>query len=281
MGWSEQEKFDEPDCLSYPIYLDSGNGTLPVTILNPNWHPQGQDIEGLRMSVYITQLLCTVNIKSIGETYVPPIPDNSLPEETRKIFDEVAQLAQYKRLEFRVGMEGLQDYPICNIPLFNQDPYYRFSLMPFFSGTNNTTDVGCDVHGRGMELKMRMLDPLASPDYLCVIFMGLRRISRALPARSLTYQTSTKLVGLEPTIILNANNRRDNATIINASIPDPINPFGKVAYIKYGDDTGPGKPLYIGKALQINPLIFFAGDVIAYSPSGEEVNLLVEEGTRW
>lgn len=104
-------------------------------------------------SGYITNLVLTVNIKSIPAANFPYIPDDTPPDVLEKILEQVAAEAQFKeiRLLLKKGA-GSPWIEKATIRIFNKEPYYEIDLMPYFSNAN-TIDVASDL-AIGIQVKL-------------------------------------------------------------------------------------------------------------------------------
>lgn len=282
--YSDQERFNFK-VVSILKPITAAEGTNLIEIYNPNWVIAGTD-EGADYSAFITFLTATISIKSLGEASIPPIPESATPEEVQKLLDEVATLTQYKSLKILSGFEGQPVYELCAVPVFNQSPFYRISLMPFWAGTNNTLDVGTNTNGAAEVLYLQMADALQGSDRITIRGSAIRRASKQLDNlnKQIAYQTYQRNVQTEA-VILAANPQRDNATFVNYTMPpalDPdsgqlANPSDYIIWLKKG--SGPGIPINPGgSSYQIRFEDRYKNDVRAYST--KPTLLAVEEGVK-
>lgn len=268
-GDQERFNFDGKSILQ-PI--SSATGTNLVQLLNPNFREVGTD-EGLTYTCFITYLTAVeVRIPSLKEVYIPPIPENAPAEDVQKIFDEVAKLANYKKLELLSGFEGGPVFHVATIPLFYQAPFYRFSLMPFWSGTNNTLDLGTNFNGAAECLYARMIDPLINDDYVFIRGSCIRRPNRRPITKNLIFNSYQRTVQEEATVLASASNR-EYSTFVNYSfVPIGSNSQDYVIWLKRGTDAGAGIPLNPGGSTRV----IQGGDQIkAYSVA--QTQLAIEE----
>lgn len=178
---------------------------------------------GVRYSGFITYLMASLTIKSLPEVSIPPIPESALPEDIRKILEEVAQLTQFKRMSFWARFAGENPSFICSIPIFARNPFYNISLMPFFSGTNNTTDLGHSRDGRPVTLSISVDPPLAAGDSITVWGSAIERVSAVAPPPQekvsyINYNSWQLAIGTSETVVLTANAKRDNAIFVNNTV---------------------------------------------------------------
>lgn len=178
---------------------------------------------GVRYSGFITYLTATITLKSLPEVSIPPIPESALPNDVRRILEEVAQLTQFKRMSFWARFAGENPKFICSIPVFARKPFFNISLMPFFSGTNNTTDVGHSRDGRPVTLSISIDPPLASDDTITVFGSAIERVSAIAPPPQekvsyINYDSWQFAIGPDETIALTANVNRDNAIFVNNTV---------------------------------------------------------------
>lgn len=277
--YSDQERFAFPVRSIIKTILPA-TGTNLVDLYCPTLINALDEVEGVRYAGFITFLTATINIKSIGEVDIPPIPESALPEETQRILDEVSRLVAYKSIRILTRFEGQTPQELCTIPLFNQDPFYRISLMPFYSGTNNTIDVGCSPTGAGEVLSVQMVEPLAGTDKIFIRGSVIERASwkiPKLPQKEVTYQSYQRTVTNDDLIVLAANPKRNNATLINYSDPPATaNWQDYIIWIRQGD--GQGKPLFPrGSSYQITRDNYWSGAV--WARSNLPTQLAVEEGS--
>lgn len=276
--YSDQERFAFP-VKSIISRITANTGTSLVDLYCPSLITPLDGVEGIRYSGFVTFLTATINIKSIGEVDIPPIPESALPEEVQKILDEVSRLVAFKKMRIMTRFEGQTPQEICIVPIFNQNPFYRISLMPYFSGTNNTIDVGCNQSGAGEVLSVQMIDPLAGNDQIFIRGSVIERASFKIPkprTKEVTYQSFQRTVTNDDLVILAANPRRNNATFINYSDPPATaNWQDYIIWIRQGD--GQGKPLFPrGSSYQITRDNYWSGAV--WARSNLPTQLAVEEG---
>jgi hypothetical protein len=259
--------------------ITPADGTNIIDLYSPSWITATDEVEGVRYSGFVTFLTATINIKSLSETDIPPIPESALPEEVQQILEQVALLTQFKNMKIYSRFEGQSALEICTLPLFNQNPFYRISLMPFYSGTNNTIDVGRDKRGAGEVLSVQMVDPLQNNDYIMIRGSVIERATWKRPKASvkeIIYSSYQRTVNSSESTVLEGNVKRNNATFVNYSDPPAgANWNDYVIWIKQG--TGPGKPVSPrGGSYMINRNNFYSGAVKAVS--AQPTLLSVEEG---
>ena len=279
--YSDQDRFNFKNT-SILKTITAADLTNVIDIYSPAWISD-LDSEGTRYSGFITFLTATIEIKSLQPTVIPPIPETALPEDINKILDAVASLSQYRQLRILSRFEGQTPQEVCSIPLFRQDPFYRVSLMPFWAGTNNTVDVGCNETGAGEVLSVQMVQPLQGADR---IFIRGSVIERATwkPPRSpqpqISYTSYVREVNSTQSTVLAGNTKRDNATLVNYSVvPEGGNWADYVIWVRqHSDNQGPGKPIGPGVSLTINHLNYYNGPVWAYSTMPTQLS--VEEGIK-
>ncbi len=277
--FSDQERFDFP-VTSIIKTISPQDDTRLVDLYSPSLITPLDDAVGTRYAGFVTFLTATITIRSIGEVDIPPIPESALPEDVQKILDEVSRLSQFKKMRLMTRFEGRTPQEICTVPLFNQTPFYRISLMPYFCGTNNTIDVGSDKSGAGEVLSLQMIDPLAGSDKIFIRGSVIERASRRLPKpkkTEVTYQSYQRAVTTDESVVLNSNPKRNNATFVNFSDPPATaNWEDYVIWIRQGD--GRGKPLFPrGSSYQINKENYWSGAV--WASSSLPTQLAVEEGS--
>lgn len=277
--YSDQERFAFPVRGILKTIVPS-TGTSLVDLYCPTLINPLDNVEGIRYAGFVTFLTATIAIKSIGEVDIPPIPESALPEEVQKILDEVSRLAAYKSMRILTRFEGQSPQELCTIPLFNQNPFYRISLMPFYAGTNNTIDVGCNQSGAGEVLSVQMTDPLAGNDRIIIRGSVIERASWKIPKppqKEIAYQSYQRTVTSDELVVLNANPRRNNATFTNYSDPPrTANWQDYIIWIRQGD--GQGKPLFPrGSSYQITRDNYWSGTV--WARSNVPTQLAVEEGS--
>lgn len=280
--YSDQDRFNFKNT-SILKTITAADGTNVIDIYSPAWI-SNLDSEGSRYSGFITFLTATIEIKSLQPTIIPPIPETALPEDINKILDAVASLSQYRQLKMLSRFEGQTAQEVCSIPLFRQDPFYRVSFMPFWAGTNNTVDVGCNESGAGEILSVQMVQPLQSGDRIFIRGSVIERATWKPPRPTqpqIAYSSHNREVSSSPTIVLAGNIKRDNATFVNYSVvPEGANWIDYVVWIRQNSETqGPGKPISpLGGSLEINTNNYYNGPVWAYS--NMPTQLSVEEGVR-
>ncbi len=277
--YSDQERFSFPvKSIIKTIVPSSGTGLIDLycpTLINPL-----DNVEGIRYAGFVTFLTATISLKSIGEVDIPPIPESALPEEVQKILDEVSRLAAYKSMKILTRFEGQTPQELCTIPLFNQNPFYRISLMPFYAGTNNTIDVGCNQSGAGEVLSVQMMQPLAGNDRIIIRGSVIERASWKIPKppqKEIVYQSYQRTVTSDELVVLSGNPKRNNATFTNYSDPPrTANWQDYIIWIRQGD--GQGKPLFPrGSSYQITRDNYWSGAV--WARSNVPTQLAVEEGS--
>ena len=277
--YSDQDRFNFP-VKSIIKTISPSTGTSIVDLYSPSLITPFDEVEGVRYAGFVTFLTATVDIKSIGEVDIPPIPESALPEEVQKILDEVSRLASYKSARILTRFEGESSQEICTLPVFNQSPFYRISLMPFYSGTNNTIDVGCNQAGAGEVLSVQMIDPLQGSDRIFIRGSVIERASWKIPkprTKEVTYQSYERTVTNDDLVVLAGNPRRNNATFVNYSDPPATaNWSDYIIWIRQGN--GRGKPLFPrGSSYQITRDNYWSGAV--WAKSNLPTQLAVEEGT--
>lgn len=258
-------------------------GTQPIELINPNWVIAGTN-ENADYSVFVTCLYAVVRLRSVGQTVIPPIPNNASPEEVSKILEEVSRLTQFKKLKIMSGFEGSTPMELWQIPMFNQDPGYIFSLMPFYCGNNNTIDVGTDFNNRGEILSIQMFDALGVGDSVTIRGSAIRRASKRLEDlnREIIYSVYDRNITATESVALATNNRRAVATFVNytympdidpvtQTYPDPLN---YTVWLKRGN--GRGLPVGPGQTAKITKDDMYRGDVRAVS--NRPCYLVAEEG---
>lgn len=280
--YSDQDRFNFKNT-SILRTITAADSTNVIDIYSPAWISD-LDSEGTRYSGFITFLTATIEIKSLEPTVIPPIPETALPEDINKILDAVASLSQYRQIRMLSRFEGQTAQEVCNIPLFRQDPFYRVSLMPFWAGTNNTVDVGCNEHGAGEVLSLQLVTPLQGGDRIFIRGSVIERATWKPPRPKqpqVAYASHSREVGSAPTVVLAGNTKRDNATFVNYSVVPPGgNWIDYVVWIRQnGEDQGPGKPISPhGGSLEVNVNNYYNGPVWAYSNLSTQLS--VEEGVR-
>ncbi|GET42997.1 hypothetical protein [Microseira wollei] len=276
--------YGEQDRFNFPVRtilktISAATGTSVVDLYCPTLITPFDDVEGTRYAGFITFLTATINIKSLGEVEFPPIPESALPEEVQQILDEVSRLTADKSMGILTRFEGQTPQEVCTLPVFNQSFLYRISLMPFFSGTNNTIDVGCNQARAGEVLSLQMVDRLQRNDRIFIRGSVIERASWKLPkarAKEVTYQSYQRTVTADELIVLAANPKRNNATFINYyDPPATANWQDYVIWIKQGN--GQGKPLFPRVSYyQITRDNYWSGPV--WARSSVPTQLAVEEG---
>lgn len=237
---------------------------------------------GVRYSGFITYLMASITIRSLPETSIPPIPESALPEEVRKILEEVATLTQFKRMSFWVRFAGENPTFICSIPIFGRSPFYNISLMPFFSGTNNTTDIGHSRDGRPVTLSISVDPPLGASDNIAIWGSAIERISAVAPPPQekqsyIRYQSWQFNVTTNESLVLTSNINRNNATFVNRTVI-PVGGNWEDYTIWIRKDGGLGIPLLPqGSSYQISKNSnYWQGAVFARSNLATQLS--VEEG---
>ncbi|HEY9853313.1 MAG TPA: hypothetical protein V6D28_27825 [Leptolyngbyaceae cyanobacterium] len=276
-----QDKLQEPYVESLLLEVRPSNGTDLIPIYSPGWHPASEDNMGLEYASFIDYLEATISLPSIGLTSLPALPESATAEEVKKVMDRVALLSDYKTIQFYSGYEAQPEQFICEIPLFNQPPFYIISLMVFFAGTNNTISTGKSPKTDAYEvLYLKMKTPLQGNDYISIRGSAIKRKSPKLGAFTVLYSPSQIFTVQQETTILAANISRENATIINYSNPAPgANVADYILWIKYDNDTGPGVPILpFGSVHQIDANMPYRGAVKGYSAQPTQVS--VREGVR-
>lgn len=276
--YSDQERFNFP-VRTILKTISAASGTSVIDLYCPSIITPFDEVEGLRYAGFVTFLTATIDLKSIGEVDIPPIPESALPEEVQRILEEVSRLTAYKTMRLLTRFEGMSPQEVCTVPVFNQNPFYRISLMPFFSGTNNTIDVGCNQAGAGEVLSVQMVEPLQTNDRIFIRGSVIERASWKLPkprTKEIVYLSWQRTVTNDELVVLSANPKRNNATFINYSDPPPTaNWQDYIIWIRQGN--GQGKPLFPrGSSYQINRDNYWSGPV--WAMSNLPTQLSVEEG---
>lgn len=282
--YSDQDKITIQNTTNRNIIkqITSADGSNIVDLYCPSFQTTYNNWIGTRHDGYITYLDATIEMPSLQETSIPPIPESALPEEVKKILEEVAQLTQFRTLQFWIRFEGSPAIRKCSIPIFNRRPFSTISLMPFFCGTNNTLDLGTNGAGAGTVISLSVTPSLAAGDKIIVFGSAIERaywqpfLSPPDTKTNIEYNSYQRTVTSTESVILAANERRNNATFVNYSDPPSgANWQDYIIWIRQGQ--GPGKPLSPrGGSYQITKSNYWSGSIKAIST--QPTLLSVEEG---
>lgn len=282
--YSDQDKVTIQNTTNRNIIkrISAADGSNIIDLYCPTFQTTYNNWIGTRHDGYITYLDATIEMPSLQETTIPPIPESALAEDVKKLLEEVAQLTQFRRLKFWIRFEGSPAIRKCSIPIFNRNPFSTISLLPFFCGTNNTLDLGTNGAGAGTIISLSVDPPLMGEDQIIIFGSAIERahwqpfLTPPDTVTAIEYNSYQRDVNSTESIILVANNKRNNATIVNYSDPPSGGNWQDyIVWVRQGN--GPGKPISPrGGSYHITKNNYWSGSIQAVSAAS--TLLAVEEG---